>query len=159
MKAILRVRYDKTSDFHDLVFCFNKVGDETIYKLLDSLDRQYGSCRFRYVEFINDDDNFNFKIRQKVFFTMVELAKPRFKYFIDDIIFHDKIKLFTVSVNVDKLFWLVGDDYSRLLDDEQLNNYQYQLQYDLRSGATLYVIDLVNGTIEEIEANNLVQVN
>lgn len=162
MKAILRVKYDCRHGDKDLVFCLDNVNEESIYKLLNELDKQIGySCSYRSIEFINDNDNDStFKIKQRLFFDMVQLAiaSNKLKHYYDDVLFHDKVKLFTTDNSVKELIWLIGDDYTRLLNVDQLNFYKDQIEYYTQNGS-LYLIDLINGTIEEIEANNLVQVN
>lgn len=158
MKAILRVNYRNKGNF---VFRFdNIVNSNTIYKLIDNLDHQFGyNSSYRGISFICDADNEEalFITKQYLFFNMVKMANLRFRWYFDDIAFHDKIKLFLTNESI--LYWLVGNDYSRLLEPNQLDVYKDQLLYDLNSGANLYKIDIYNGTIEEIEANNLVQVS
>lgn len=153
MKAIVRVKYDNVHGNKDFVFCLDNVNEESIYKLLNELDLRVGySCSYRSIEFINDNDNDStFKIKQRLLFDMVQLAitSNKLKYYYDDVLFHDKVKLFTVDDDVKELIWLIGDDYTRLLEVNQLDFYKDQIEYYSKCGS-LYLIDLVDGTINEL---------
>ena len=154
MKAMLRVKYDCRHGDKDLVFCLDNVNEESIYKLLNELDLRVGySCSYRSIEFYpsSDKEEEEFRTRQQLFYEMTQhaITSNKLRCYYDDVLFHDKVKLFTVDDGVKELVWLVGDDYTRLFDANQLDFYKDQIEYYSKCGS-LYLINLEEGTIDEL---------
>ena len=158
MKVILRVKYDNVHGNKDLVFCLDDViNEEYIYKLLNELDLHVGySCSYRSIEFYpsNDKEEEELKTCRQLFYNMVQLAitSNKLKYYYDDVLFHDKVKLFLSDESIKELVWLIGDDYTRLFDVNQLDFYKDQIEYYTQNGS-LYLINLEEGIIEELVNN------
>ena len=154
MKAILRVKYDCRHGDKDLVFCFDNVNDEIIYRLLNELDKQFGySPSYKSIEFYpSSDKEGEFRIRQQLFYEMTQhaITSNKLRCYYDDVLFHDKVKLFTTDNSVKELIWLIGDDYTRLLGIRQLNFFYHEVKYMMKDNVILYLINLEEGTIDEL---------
>jgi len=149
MKAVIRLNYDGKN----IVSCFNDADIDKVYKFVDEIDRKQGIAEVRNIEFFVSDDSEleKFAIRQKLFFSMVEIALSKFKEFlyIDDVLFHDKNIIFTTTD--DKLYWVIGESYSYIYSKEHVDYMSNDaILYFLKLDADIYVINVNDATIDKI---------
>lgn len=152
MKAILKLKFKDDI----IVRCFDVVSDELVYRYLDAVERCYGPCISRNIEFVpstNEEEAF-FNIRLKLFYNIVKIALDKYNNYYEDILFFDKIRLFT-SLNTDKYIWLIGNNCSYMFNCDDISNYKNYVDYGLSANMKLYEVNIMQGTIEEIRSDVL----
>ena len=150
MKAIIRLTYGERNiiQYFDDVNC----NCENILNFVEATNRQHGiNTLVKNIEFLPDfstvlDDSINnevdnFLIRQRIFFIMVQIAMFKFTSttYIDDVLFYDKLQLFTSESKT--LYWIVGNGFSYLLPNKISFSIE-ALRDMIRDGASIYKIEL-----------------
>jgi len=145
MKAIVRLAYNG----NNVLQYFDSVECESVLDFVEATNRQYGiNTLVKNIEFLPDfstvlDDSEvdNFLIRQRIFFIMVQIAMFKFTSttYIDDVLFYDKLQLFTSESKT--LYWIVGNGFSYLLPNKI--SFSIEALGDMiRDGASIYKIEL-----------------
>ena len=146
MKAIVRLVYNE----NNVLQYFDSVECESVLDFVESMNKQHGiNTLVKNIEFIpNIYEVKDYLKRQRLFFSMFQIAvfKLTTTLYVDDIIFYDKLQLFTTTSSV--LYWIIGSSYSYLLSN--INFSKEVLDGMIKEGASIYKININKGTIDDI---------
>ena len=162
MKAIVRLTYGERNiiQYFDDVNC----NCNCILDFVEEMNKMHHMhTLIKNIEFLPDfstvlDDSINevdnFLIRQRIFFIMIQIAMFKFTSttYIDDVLFYDKLQLFTTKDKT--LYWIIGDGFSYLLPNKISFSIE-ALRDMIRDGASIYKIELdyTRQRIEDITEN------
>ncbi len=147
MKAIVRLAYNG----NNVLQYFDSVECESVLDFVESMNKQHGiNTLTKDIEFIpNVYEVKDYLKRQRLFFSMFQIAvfKLTTTLYVDDIIFYDKLQLFTSESKT--LYWIVGNGFSYLLPNKI--SFSIEALGDMiRDGASIYKININKGTIDDI---------
>lgn len=91
-----------------------------------------------------DDDIGSYVNRQQIFYKIVERAKKVLKDYQDDLLFYDKLKLFTT--NEPKLIWILNETHTMLVPQDII--YNDIIRYERKIGSRIYLLDIKQGMVE-----------
>ena len=92
----------------------------------------------------DDDDIGSYVNRQQIFYKIVERAKNVLKDYQDDLLFYDKLKLFTT--NEPKLIWILNETHTMLVPQDII--YNDIIRYERKIGSRIYLLDIKQGMVE-----------
>jgi len=131
MKAILRLSFRERCD---MIRTLDNVTQDIIYRTVALCEKENNeACIEKNIDFIFDpttDNIFDYVRKENLFFNMAKLAEKKIKYYLNDLMFFDKITIYTAATDI-KFYWIVNEWYTRLFfidDDFKMTVLDYYLK-------------------------------
>lgn len=130
MKAILRLTLSGNCD---VIKILNNATQDSIYRTVALCEQENNeSCLEKNIDFIFDpimDNIFDYVKKENLFFNMAKLAEKKIKYYVNDLMFFDKIAIYTAVTDIN-FYWVVNEHYTRLFfvnDDFKMSVLDYYI--------------------------------